>query len=77
MLFGFMVVMFTFLSLRYYEARVFLGSFMSLDFKLISHDSVNGDDRSCSCSSIDLGDLSVVDDVSVTVFAFIFSGSIS
>ena len=73
MLFGFMVVMFTFLSLMYYEARVFQGSLMSLDFKLILHDSVNGDDWSCSCFSIDLGDFSVVDDVSVTVF----SGSIS
>ena len=41
MLFGFMVVMLTFLSLMYYEARVFLGSFMSLDFKLILHNSVN------------------------------------
>ena len=73
MLFGFMVVMFTFLSLMYYEASVLLGSFMSLDFKLILHNSVNGDDWSCSCFSIDLGDFSVVDDVSVTVF----SGSIS
>ena len=77
MLFGFMVVMFTFLSLMYYEARVFLGSLMSLDFKLILYDSVNGDDWSCSCFSIDLGDFSVVDDVSVTMFAFTFSGSIS
>ena len=41
MLFGFMVVMFTFLSLMYYEASVFLKSFMSLDFKLILHNSVN------------------------------------
>ena len=73
MLFGFMVVMFTFLSLMYYEASVFLGSLMSLDFKLILHNSVNGDDWSCSCFSEDLGDFSVVDDVSVTVF----SGSIS
>ena len=48
---------------------MFLGSFMSVDFKLILHDSVNGDDWSCSCSSIDLGDFSVVDDVSVTVFS--------
>ena len=54
----------------YYEASVFLGSFMSLDFKLILHNSVNGDDWSCSCFSVDF---SVVDDVSVTVF----SGSIS
>ena len=77
MLFGFMVVMFTFLSLMYEEARVFLGSYMSPDFKLILHDSVNGDDWSCCCFSIDLGDFSVVDVVSVTVFAFIFSGSIS
>ena len=69
MLFGFMVVMFTFLSLMYYEASVFLGSFMSLDFKLILHNSVNGDDSSCSCFSVDLGDFSVVDDVSVTVFS--------
>ena len=76
MLFGFIVI-FTFLSLMYYEARVFLGSLMSLDFKLILHDSVNGDDWSCSCFSIDLGDFSLVDDVSVTKFAFIFSGSIS
>ena len=67
--FGFMVVMFTFLSLMYYEASVFLGSFMSLDLKLILHDSVNGDDWSCSCFSVDLGDFSVVDDVSVTVFS--------
>jgi len=73
MLFGFMVVILTFLSLMYYEARVFLGSFMSLDFKLILHNSVNGDDWSCSCFSVDLGDFSVVDNVSVTVF----SGSIS
>ena len=63
---GFDDVMFTFLFLRYYEARVFLGSFMSLDFKLILHDSVNGDDWSCSCFSVDF---SVVDDVSVTVFS--------
>ena len=69
MLFGFMVVMFTFLSLMYYEASVFLGSFMSLDFKLILHNSVNGDDSSCSCFSVDLGDFSVVDNVSVTVFS--------
>ena len=68
--FGFMVVMFTFLSLMYYEASVFLGSFMSLDLKLILHDSVNGDDWSCSCFSVDF---SVVDVVSVMVF----SGSIS
>ena len=74
MLFGFMVVMFTFLSLMDYEARVFLGSFMSLDFKLILHNSeMHGDDWSCSCFSVDLGDFFVVDDVSVTVF----SGSIS
>ena len=73
MLFGFMVVMFTFLSLMYYEASVFLGSLISLDFKLILHNSVNGDDWSCSCFSVDLGDFSVVDNVSVTVF----SGSIS
>ena len=77
MLFGFMVVMFTFLSLMYYEVGVFLGSFMSLDFKLILHNSVNGDDWACSCFSIDLGDFSVVDVVFVTVFTFIFSGSIS
>jgi len=70
MLFGFMVVMLTFLSLMYYEASVLLGSFMSLDFKLILHNSVNGDDWSFSCFSVDF---SVVDDVSVTVF----SGSIS
>ena len=69
MLFGFMVVMFTFLSLMYYEASVFLGSLISLDFKLILHNSVNGDDWSCSCFSVDLGDFSVVDDVSVTVFS--------
>ena len=56
---------------------MFLGSFMSPDFKLILHDSVNGDDWACSCFSIDLGDFSVVDDVSVTMFAFTFSGSIS
>ena len=56
---------------------MFLGSFMSPDFKLILHDSVNGDDWSCSCFSIDLGDFSVVDDVSVTMFASTFSGSIS
>ena len=67
--FGFMVVMFTFLSLMYYEASVFLGSLISLDFKLILHNSVNGDDSSCSCFSVDLGDFSVVDDVSVTVFS--------
>ena len=76
MLFGFMVVMFTFLSFMYYEARVFLGSLMSLEFKLVLHNSVNGDDWSCSCFSIDL-DFSVVDVVFVTVFTFIFSGSIS
>ena len=73
MLFGFMVVMFTFLSLMYYEEGAFLGSIMSLDFKLISHDTVNGDDWSSSCFSIYLGDFSVVDDVSVTVCAFTFS----